>query len=138
VCRPYTNLPTLDHTAHHSQQWVTPELGLNSTWVKGFLSRLMDHRQQERLHHRCQLKLTIYNPSFPHACPTRGSVPLLCSIVLQLPHFLFGLQQQVGQEVSEPCSCSLTPLGNQFSTILSPRQEFLTSLTTGLFSIPRA
>jgi len=25
------NLPTMDHTAHHSQQWVTLELGLDST-----------------------------------------------------------------------------------------------------------
>ena len=24
-------LPALDHTTHHDQQWVTPELGLNST-----------------------------------------------------------------------------------------------------------
>jgi hypothetical protein len=31
ACRPSMNLPALDHTAHHSQQWVTPELGLNST-----------------------------------------------------------------------------------------------------------
>jgi hypothetical protein len=25
------NLLALDHVAHHAQQWVTPELGLNST-----------------------------------------------------------------------------------------------------------
>ena len=30
VCRPSTNLPALDHVAHHTQQWVTPELGINS------------------------------------------------------------------------------------------------------------
>ena len=29
--RPSMILPALDHAAHHSQQWVTPELGLNST-----------------------------------------------------------------------------------------------------------
>ena len=35
---PSTNLPALDHIAHNFQQWVTLELGLNSTWAKGFLS----------------------------------------------------------------------------------------------------
>jgi hypothetical protein len=30
ACRPSTNLSALDYTAHHSQQWVTLELGLNS------------------------------------------------------------------------------------------------------------
>jgi hypothetical protein len=30
ACRPSMNLPALDHTAHHSHQWVTPELGLKS------------------------------------------------------------------------------------------------------------
>jgi hypothetical protein len=65
ACRPSTNLPALNHVAHHSQQWVTPELGLNSTRVKGFLTRLMVHRQQERLCHMCQIKLTTYSPSFP-------------------------------------------------------------------------
>ena len=65
VCRPSTKLPALDHTTHHSQQWVTLELGLNSTRVKGLLTRLMVHRQQEILHHKCQIKLTSYSPSFP-------------------------------------------------------------------------
>jgi hypothetical protein len=35
-----------------------------------------------------------------------------------------GLQQQARQEVSEPCSCSLAPSGDQFPTILSPRENF--------------
>jgi hypothetical protein len=65
ACRPSTNHPTLDHTSHHYQQWVTPKLGLNSTQVKGFLTRLTTHRQHERLCHRCPLKLTTYSPPFP-------------------------------------------------------------------------
>jgi hypothetical protein len=65
MCRPSTILPALDHAAQNSQQWVTPELGLNSTRVKGFLTRLKLHRQQEGFHPRCQLKLTTYNLSFP-------------------------------------------------------------------------
>jgi hypothetical protein len=31
TCRPSMNLPTLYLSAHHSQQWVTPELGPSST-----------------------------------------------------------------------------------------------------------
>ena len=31
MCSPSMNLPSLDHIAHNAQQWVTPELGLNST-----------------------------------------------------------------------------------------------------------
>ena len=45
ACIPSMNLLALDHTAHHSQHWVTPEMGLNSTRVKGFLARLMVHKQ---------------------------------------------------------------------------------------------
>jgi hypothetical protein len=67
VCRASTSLPTLDHIAHHSQQWVTPDLGLKSTMVKGFLTRVMYLRQQERICHRCQIKLISYSPSF-HTC----------------------------------------------------------------------
>jgi hypothetical protein len=37
MCRPYINLPALDLTAHHAQQWVTPEMGLSSTQGKGIL-----------------------------------------------------------------------------------------------------
>jgi hypothetical protein len=110
-----------------------PELGLKSTQLKGFLTRLKDHRQQERLRLRCQLKLTTYSPSFPTCLSHPGSVPLLYSIVLRMPHFLSRLQQQAGQEVSENCSCSLSPSRNQSPTILSPR-ELLTGLTTRLFS----
>jgi hypothetical protein len=109
ACRPSTNLPSLVCTTHHSQQWVTPELGLNSTRVKGFLTMLMYLGQQERLCHRCQLKLIAYSPSFPTCLSHPGSVPLLCSTVLQLPHFLSGLQQQARRQVSEPCSYSLAP-----------------------------
>ena len=37
TCRLSTNLLALDLTAHQSQQWVTPELGLSSTQGKGML-----------------------------------------------------------------------------------------------------
>jgi hypothetical protein len=111
-----------------------PELGLNSIQVKGFLTRIMAHRQQERIHHRFSFKLTAYSPSFPTCLSHPGSVPLLCSTFLQLPHFLSELQQQVGQEVSEPRSYSLATSGNQFPAIISPKEELLMGLTTRLFN----
>jgi hypothetical protein len=37
TCIPSTNLPALDLTSHHTQQWVTPELGLRSSQGKGIL-----------------------------------------------------------------------------------------------------
>jgi hypothetical protein len=104
----------------------------------------MAHRQQERLCHRCQLKLIAYSPSFPTCMSHLGSVPLLCSTVLWLPHFLSGLQQQGRHEVLEHCSCSLTPSGNQFQQFSHPERiahgpdnpplQYPTGLTTRFFS----
>jgi hypothetical protein len=37
MCIPSTNLPSLDHATHHTQQWVTLELGPSSIQGKGFL-----------------------------------------------------------------------------------------------------
>jgi hypothetical protein len=42
-----------------------PELGLNSTQVKGFLARLRQYREHEGFHPRSQLKLPTYSLSFP-------------------------------------------------------------------------
>jgi hypothetical protein len=69
ACRPFTFLPALDQIVQKSQQWVTPEMGLKSNWVKEFLTRLMYLRQQEKLCHRCPIKLTTYSPSFPTCLP---------------------------------------------------------------------
>jgi hypothetical protein len=66
ACRPSTNLPTLDHTAHHSQQWVTPELGLNSTRVKGFLTRLMYLRQQGKTLSQVPTQTNSLQSLIPH------------------------------------------------------------------------
>jgi hypothetical protein len=126
VCRPSTNLPALDHTTHHCQQWVTPEMGLNSTRVKGFLTRLKVHRQHERLCHRCQPKLTAYSPSFPTFLSHPGSVPLFFSTFLQLLHF-----QQVGQEVSKPYSYSLAPFRKS-----TPRNSLTHRISHGPDNLP--
>ena len=47
VCRPSMNLPALDHITHHSQQWVTPDLGLKFTELNGFLTRMMYLRDRK-------------------------------------------------------------------------------------------
>jgi hypothetical protein len=75
MCIPSMKLLALDDVAQISQQWVTPELGLNSTRVNGFLSRLRLHSQQEGFHYMLQLKITYYNLSFP----TFPSQPRKCA-----------------------------------------------------------
>jgi hypothetical protein len=46
--------------------------------------------------------------------PPQEVCPLSSQQSLGYPTSLSGLQQQIEHEVSEPCSCSLTPSGNQF------------------------
>jgi hypothetical protein len=79
TCKPSTILPALDHVAQNSQQWVTPEVGVNFTQVKGFLARLRKYRQHEGFHTGIQLKITTYNLSFPtfHSHPRKCSPSLL-------------------------------------------------------------
>ena len=137
VCIPSMKLPSLDHAAHHSQQWVTPELGLNSTRVKGFLTRLMALEPQERLCHGCSLNYQPTVPHSPHACPTPRSVPLLYSTTPWLPHFLFELQQHAGKEFEKPCSYNLSP-SEKNSQQFSHLERFLMGLTNRLFNIPQA
>jgi hypothetical protein len=69
VCRPSMNLPALDHTAHHAQQWVTPELGLNS--IEQGNSRLGKDNKEVAQNNRKDLLSqeplmpTTHRPSFP-------------------------------------------------------------------------
>jgi hypothetical protein len=75
----------------------------------------------------------------PHMpVPPQEVCPFSAQQSLGFPTSLPGLQQQVEQEFSKPCSFSLAPSGNQFPTILSPREKLLTGLTTRLFNIPWA
>jgi hypothetical protein len=74
TCRPSTNLPALDHTAHHSQQWVTPELGLNST-EQGIPRLGKVNRKVTQFKRKDSLPGATYahlltNSHSPHACPT--------------------------------------------------------------------
>jgi hypothetical protein len=69
----------------------------------------------------------------PHMPVPPRKCALLCSIVLRLPHFLSGLQQQAKHKVLEHFSYSLAPSGNQLPTILSLR-EFLMGQPTSLIS----
>jgi hypothetical protein len=71
MCIPSTNLPTLDHAAHPTQQWLTPELGLNSTRQGN--SRLGKDNKEVAQNNRKDLLSqepltpTTHRPSFP-AC----------------------------------------------------------------------
>ena len=69
MCRPSMNLPALDHTSHHTQQWVTPELGLSSTQGKGILVLVEVtgklHNATGRILSRSLLTPTTHRLSFP-------------------------------------------------------------------------
>jgi len=73
TCKPSMNLPTLDHASYHSQQWVTPEMCLNSIG-KGFLgyagTTWSFTVQQEGFPPRSHLCPQITDSHSPHACPT--------------------------------------------------------------------
>jgi hypothetical protein len=74
----------------------------------------------------------------PHMLvPPQEVCPFSAHQCLGCPTSLPGIQQQVEQEVSEPCSYSLGPLGinsQQFSHL----ERFLTGMTTHLCNIPLA
>ena len=69
VCKPSMNLPALDRIAHHSQQYITPDLGLNSTGQRN--SRLgKDNKEfaqgnRKDLLSQKPLMPTTHRPSFP-------------------------------------------------------------------------
>jgi hypothetical protein len=70
------------------QQHVTPKLGLKSTREKRVPSDGIRSDNQQNFSIQgahCSNYPTISHS--PCTCHTQGSVPLLCSIVLQLPHF---------------------------------------------------
>jgi hypothetical protein len=124
VCRPSMNLPALDHTAPHSKQWVTPELGLNS--IGQGIPRLgRDNRKLHstigRISSKDPLMPTTHRLSFPTCLSHPRSVHLHCHIVHRLLHLPFrGFNNRPDQEFSELCSCYWTP---------SRRTHFLNTLS---------
>jgi hypothetical protein len=87
---PSMNLPSLDHTSPSYQQWVTPEMGLNSTMGKGNprLGRGYKVSRNREGFPRISLTSIAYSPSFPtFLSHPREVFPFSCSTVLQLPHF---------------------------------------------------
>jgi hypothetical protein len=110
ILRPhYSSLSVVGH----------PRVGTKLHRVKGFLTRMMYLRQQERLHHRCQLKLTTYNPSFPTCLShPRKCSPSLLNNPSAAPLPFQGFSNRIDRKVSDPCSCILSPSGinsQQFS-----------------------
>ena len=114
MCRPSTNLPAIDHAAHHAQKWVTLELGLNSTGQGNY--RLgKDKREITQSNKKDFILGATYshNPQtlIPHMpAPPQEGTPSLIQFhrLVHLPYL--GLQQQAGPEVSEGCGCYGTPL----------------------------
>jgi hypothetical protein len=145
VCIPSTFLPALDHTAQNSQQWVTPELGLNSTQVKEFLTRLMYLRQQEKICHRCQLELTTYNPSFPTCLShPRKCAPSLLNSPSAAPLPFWGFNNRPDRKSQSPVAAvwHLREINSQQFSHLerishgpdNPPLQYPTGLTTHFFS----
>ena len=110
MCIPSTNLPDIDHTSHHSQQWVTPELGLKSTRVNEILTMLMYHRQQERLCHSCPLKLIAYSPSFPTCLShPRKCAPSLLNNPSAAPLLFQGFNNRPNRKSQSPVAAISSP-----------------------------
>jgi hypothetical protein len=117
------NLPSLDQTGHCSQQWVTPELGLNSIG-KGIPRLGKDNRKFAQTNGKDFLP----GPTYAHRpytlMPHTPIPPQECTPSLSQVHRLFTplpwIQQKAGPKVSEYCSCYVTP---------SKRAHFLITLS---------
>jgi hypothetical protein len=143
VCRPSMNLPAIDHTSPHSKQWVTPELGLNSTG-QGIPRLGRDnkklHSTTGRISSKEPLMPTTHRLSFPTCLSHPRSVHLHCHTVHRLLHLPFwGFNNRSDQEFSELCSCYWTPSRRThfLSTLshlerVSHRPDNLLLLSTGL------
>jgi hypothetical protein len=147
VCRPSTNLPSLDHTALNAQQWVTPELGLNSMG-NGFLGLAREIGKlcgsTTRIISQGHLTLTTYNLSFPicSSQPRKCAPSFLHSpLTSQLP--FQGFNNRLDRNSLSTIVAVGLPLGNHFPNNLSHMERVScrpdnlllqsTSLTTCLF-----
>jgi hypothetical protein len=130
VCRPSTNLPALDHAAHHAQQWVTPELGLNSTG-QGIPRLGKGNRKVAQVNRKDYLPGPAHTnnlqPLIPHMpVPPQEVCPFSAQQSFGCPTSLPGLQQQARHEFSEHYSCSWAPSGKSLpQQPLSPGESFL-------------
>jgi hypothetical protein len=107
--RPSMILPALDHAAHHSQQWVTPELGLNST-EQGIPRLGRDnmklHSTTRRISSKELLTPIDHKLSFPTCLSHLMSIHLHCPKIHRLLQLLFrGFNNRSDQKLSEISSC---------------------------------
>jgi hypothetical protein len=88
-----------------------PRVGTELHPGKGFLTRLrlMDHRKDSISGAHSTNNLQPLIPHMPF--PPKEVCPFSPQQSLDYPIFLPGLQQQVGPEVSEHCSCNLETSG---------------------------
>jgi hypothetical protein len=150
VCRPSTFLPALDHTVHKSQQWVTPEMGINSTWVRvpnqakvshstGTQSQVTQSQVTQLQESPSQMPIHTDNLQslIPHMhVPPQEVCPFSAQQSFSCPTSLPRLQQQVRTGSLRALSLQFGTSGNnsqQFSHL--ERMQCLTGLTTRLFSL---
>jgi hypothetical protein len=124
------NLPALDHIAHHTQQWVTIELGLNSTG-KGIPRLGKDNKKVAQINRKDFSQEPAHtnnlHPLIPHMLvPPQEVCPFSAQQSFGYPTSLPGLQQQARQEFSEHYSYSWAPSGKSLpQQPLSPGESFL-------------
>jgi hypothetical protein len=117
--------PSLIPRYTNSQQWVTPKLGLNSTWVKGFLARMRQHRQHESFCLRCQLTLTAYSLSFPTCLShPRKCAPSLLNNPSTTPLPFQDFNNRLDRKSQSTIAIVGLPQKITSPVILSPRERF--------------
>jgi hypothetical protein len=108
------NLLALDRIAHHSQQYVTPKLGLSSIGQGNPRLGKVNERHtiyEEGFSPRSHLCPLLIDSHSPHVCPTPGVyIFIVTKTVLRLLNLpCLGLQQQTGLKFYEIYGSYKTP-----------------------------
>ena len=132
------NLPALDHVAHHSQEWVTPKLELNSIGQgipKLGMDNMKFHSTTGRIFSKVPLTPTTHKISFPTCLSHLGNIHLHYSIVHRLIHFPSKSSRtcQIMNSQSSLTIIGLPPGELTSSTHSLTWREFLAGLTTCFF-----
>jgi hypothetical protein len=135
------NLPTIDQTAHHSQQWVTLELGLNSTG-QGIPRLGRDNRKLHnttgRISSKEPLTPTTHRISFPTCLSHPRSVHLHCHTSPSTATPPFPRASTTGwirNSQSSIAATGLPPRDLTSSAHSLTWREFLIGLTTCFFTL---
>jgi hypothetical protein len=94
-------------------------MGLNYTWVKGFLARLRQYRQHEGFCPRSQLKILAYNLSFPTSLPCpRKCAPYFLKIPSAAPLLFKGFKNMSDKKSQSTIVAAGIPQEITFPSIL--------------------